>query len=311
MLCELFKFDSFLLTWLVLFQLAVSVIFLMSGAVFIYYYVYPTYEKWVYKDNPKYPQPDKVREEIILSMKGAWVTVLNTAQSFYLMEKGFNHAYCGVEPHGWSWLFWNSLVIIQGTDFFEFYYHRMGHKIEFFWVHHKQHHLFYNPTPFAVVADDLADQYIRGLCMFIIPLVMPTNMDQMSIIYFVQFYGYGVFIHCGHEFTWLSAHNYWINTPYQHYIHHAKGRFLKPYHTGFLLKTWDRMFGSFYDQKCICCRCEKAAGKRTIEIWNTIEKPDYSVLLNWEFWKDPEAFEKNRIHSVTPTKQDAQKYKFE
>ena len=29
----------------------------------------------------------------------------------------------------------------------------------------------------------------------------------------------------------------------------------------------------------MCAKCEAAKGRRTLEIWNKVEKPDYSVLL--------------------------------
>ncbi|CAF1516188.1 unnamed protein product, partial [Adineta steineri] len=37
-------------------------------------------------------------------------------------------------------------------------------------------------------------------------------------------------------------------------------------------------------EKCFCVKCQKQQGLRTQDEFNKIEKPDYSVLLNWNFW---------------------------
>jgi len=44
------------------------------------------------------------------------------------------------------------------------------------------------------------------------------------------------------------------------------------------------MFGSLYDQKCVCAECARAQGKRGLEKYEKIEKVDYSNLLKWKFW---------------------------
>jgi len=282
--CELFDFSNFWVTWVVLTLSTGIITALLSGPVFVYYYVYPTHEKWMRKSNPVYPESDKIRKEVIQTIKGLASAALCPSMSFYLIQNGYSYGYCGVEPYGYKWLFISFLIVWLGSDFYEFYYHRLGHMTDFGWAQHKFHHFFPNPTPFAVIADEYLDQFIRALPLVIFPMIMPTNVDMLYITYGVFFYGYGVALHCGHEFDCLSAHNYWINTPFQHYIHHAKSHKKTVYHTGFFIKLWDRMFGSIYDKKCICSECERKEGKRTLEIYNKVEKQDYSDLLSWRFW---------------------------
>lgn len=264
---------------------------LLSTPVFIYYYIYPTYGKWRYKSNPKYPSCDKVRDEIIQSLKGVASAALCPALSLWMNDNGYSKGYCGVEPHGYTWLVITFLIIWLGTDFYEFYYHRLGHTTNFGWVQHKHHHVFFNPSPFSVIADEYTDQIVRSLPLVLFPLIMPTNMDLMYFTFGIFFYGYGVALHSGHELPFLSAHNYWINTPFQHYVHHAKSVYKKPYHTGFFIKVWDRMFGSLYDQKCVCAECARKEGKREMDKWEKVEKIDYSNLLNWKFWVHGDSLE--------------------
>merc|ERR1712029_544211 len=70
-------------------------------------------------------------------------------------------------------------------------------------------------SPFAVIADEWIDQLMRSLPLFLIPLVMPVNMDMLFFTYAVFFYFYGVYLHSGHELESLSAHNKYFNTSFQ------------------------------------------------------------------------------------------------
>lgn len=145
--------------------------------------------------------------------------------SYRSMSKG----YCG-DPHHVGvlghWL--QTLVIIGFSDFTEYGYHWLGHYFHFMWSIHKHHHVFYNPTPFAVIADEWMDQFMRSLPMVILPAIMPINIDLLFAIFTTLFYGYGVYLHWGHESSYLSAHNPIFNTSYHHYSHHAVSVIGKP-----------------------------------------------------------------------------------
>ena len=93
---------------------------------------------------------------------------------------------------------------------------------------HKHHHVFFNPSPFAVIADEYVDQFFRALPLLLFPMVAPLNMDVMFGTYGAFFYAYGVYLHWGYESTWLDAHNPIMNTAFQHYCHHAKAILNKP-----------------------------------------------------------------------------------
>ena len=56
------------------------------------------------------------------------------------------------------------------------------------------------------------------------------------------------------------------------------------YHTGFFFKLWDQLADTEYTGKCTCAKCDREAGNRTVEAWNSVEKPDYGVLLSPAFW---------------------------
>ncbi|CAF0805707.1 unnamed protein product [Didymodactylos carnosus] len=285
MLCEISIWGNFITTWMALSLIAFVVLLFSSGTIFYRYYVNITYEKWLKKSNPKYPSPESIRMEIIMMTKGMLSATLCPSIALHLSQQRMSQGYCGVNEYGWKYLVLSFFIIWIGTDFFEFFYHRIGHTIDYCWNVHKSHHQFYNPTPFAVIADEYTDQFVRALPLVILPIIMPINMDLLFFEFAIFFYGYGVYLHWGHELDYPDAHHPIINTSFQHYLHHAVSIKNKPYHTGFFFKLWDQLFGSIYDQKCFCVKCEVKNGNRTHEQYLKVDKPDYSVLLNINFWK--------------------------
>jgi sterol desaturase/sphingolipid hydroxylase (fatty acid hydroxylase superfamily) len=61
---------------------------------------------------------------------------------------------------GWLHLPLSFLVIWLGSDVWEFTYHYIGHVTVFGWDQHKPHHVFFNLSPFAVIADEALDQVL-------------------------------------------------------------------------------------------------------------------------------------------------------
>eukprot|EP01127_Copromyxa_protea_P005390 TRINITY_DN15328_c0_g1_i1.p1 TRINITY_DN15328_c0_g1~~TRINITY_DN15328_c0_g1_i1.p1 ORF type:complete len:291 (-),score=42.53 TRINITY_DN15328_c0_g1_i1:25-897(-) len=288
MLCEVSLWGNFFTTWFFLTVVGWTVLMALSLSLFMKFYVNPTYEWWRYKSNPQFPEPAKVKQEITIMTKGLVTATFCPAMALYLGQQGISKAYCGIsEQYGWGYHFFTFLLIWIGTDFWEFLYHYCGHKYPLLWAAHKPHHQFYNPSPFAVIADEYLDQFMRALPLLLFPIALPINMDLIFFEYALFFYGYGVYLHWGHEFEYPNAHHPWINTSFQHYIHHAVSVMEKPYHTGFFFKIWDNLFGSVHrpvNGKCVCAKCCRDRGERTLEAWNKVKKPDYSVLLQPSFW---------------------------
>lgn len=288
MLCEVAAHtDSFIGTWMFLVIGALILTFITSGPVFYFYYwkTQVTYEKWQYKSNTKYPTPEKVRDEIIAMAKGLLVAAVCPATSLYLARHGMSKAYCGWGGYSIYQHIAAFFIVMIVSDLFEYLYHRIGHTNFRFWNFHRHHHKFYNPSPFAVVADEWVDQFMRATPLLIFPLIMPINMDVMFAQFAFQFYFYGVYLHWGYETPYISAHNSIINSSFQHYCHHAKSLMNSPYHCGFHFKIWDQLFDTCYpEEKCFCAECSRKKGERTKENYDKIIKPDYSALLTLKMW---------------------------
>jgi len=287
MLYALAQQGHFLLTWLVLTVIAFGMTMAMSGALFVRDYVHPTFERWQRKSSPQYPKPAMVRREVLQMLKGIYTATLCPAIALHLVDAGVSQAYGGLGGHGWGYLVFTFFFVWIGSDLYEFLYHRLGHTRAFWWSQHRPHHAFANPSPFAVIADDHLDQLIRSAPMLFVPMLIPINMDLLFLTYGAFFYGYGVYLHWGHELRWPDAHHPWINSSFQHYVHHAKSTMNVPLHTGFFFKLWDKLAGSVYDADpatCLCAKCCVARGERTREAFERIDKPDYAVLLSPSFW---------------------------
>ena len=110
---------------------------------------------------------------------------------------------------------------------------------------------------------------------------------MLFFTYGVMFYAYGVYLHCGYELSWPDAHHPWINSSYQHYLHHTKSTAFRSYYTGFFVKIWDQLIGTVWteaDGPCFCAKCEREKGNRSRDAWEKVSIPDYSVLASLSFW---------------------------
>lgn len=115
---------------------------------------------------------------------------------------------------------------------------------------------------------------------------METNLDVL-VFSFAVFTLAGAYLHSGHELDWIvSAHNGIMNTSYHHCMHHALSFNNKPLYCGVAVRLWDQLSGSEMpeDKNCVCVICERYKGNRSLEKWDALEKPDYSVLLKLDFW---------------------------
>lgn len=274
--------------WILVTSATLVSIMVSSGIVFylLYWPSNVTYNKWRYKSNPNYPPVEKVRDEIVQMLKGLCYSAIFPSLSLHFAGwSGLSQGFCGWGGYSIYYHLATAGLVWVGSDFYEFSYHRLGHVSFPFWKQHKHHHIFFNPSPFAVIADEWIDQLMRSLPLFLIPLVMPVNMDMLFFTYAVFFYFYGVYLHSGHELESLSAHNKYFNTSFQHYCHHAKSLMNKPYHCGFFIKLWDNLFDCVYpEDQCFCAECSRRKGERTEEVFAKVKVPDYTLLFNPKIW---------------------------
>ena len=133
MLCEIATHGGFFATWAAITVIALLLTGAMSAALFYRSYWKPRYESWQRKLNPEYPEPEMVRREALQMLKGIAVATFPPALSLYLIGSGWSKAYCGLGDYGVGYLVFTFFLVWIGTDFVEFYYHRLGHVLKPAW----------------------------------------------------------------------------------------------------------------------------------------------------------------------------------
>ena len=226
-------------------------------------------------------------------------------------NRGYGYCEINESNGGWTWIATSFFIVWIFTDFYEFLYHWCGHSFQAMWKLHKGHHHFYNPTPFAVIADNPIDQFFRAAPLLFFPMIFPVNIEMLFTMFSVLFYFNGLIQHSGHEPYHLDkigidGHNKYLLTSYHHYLHHAKSTMNRPLYNGQLLQLWDYLAGSHVyiplsstptasgeqavsaeKSTCLCSKCAREQGLRSMDEWNRLTKPDYSVLLSVSFWLSP------------------------
>ena len=312
MICQLLTQDkTFLQTWLVLYVQSFVTLQFLAAAFFKYYYVDITFGKFQCKTNPKFPSLCTVRDEIITSAKGLLgATFMSTValhmivykqrqqegqqfnddDSFFARilsnYKGYSFGSTAADDAD-TWYdilyqFVTLAIIIDGTLWAIHYVH---HKVHFLWEQHKEHHKYYNPSPFGSSANDMIElSSCSGIPLVVIPFLMPVNIDIALFVITIMFGIFSTYLHTGFEVTFHDAHHPIVSSSYQHYIHHAVSFMNRPIYCGGTFKIWDQVAQSTmppnYKCKCVSCR-----PKRTLEQYQTTYIPDYSVM-----WKQPMKF---------------------
>lgn len=281
---------GWLLLWMGYSAFAYCVLTGASIATFIYYYVYPTYDKWRFKSNPKYPSPSYVLGEIVLGgiLAPPWVTLVSSLH-IYLISTGTLKHHCDT-PQTLSYRVFSAVLVLLIADLYEWGWHYLGHLFDSLWTLHRHHHKFYNPTPFGTVADYPLDNFMRSLYPVVVYAVsygligMPLDIDMLYFATAFVTIIWGMYLHTGHELSFLPYDHPVFNTSFQHYAHHAISVKNKPYHTGNFVKWWDNAMGSVYKGTQVIPALEdQKLGNRSFEIWEKEVKPnlpDYSVLLS-------------------------------
>jgi len=281
---------GWLLVWMAYATFVYVVLTGTSIAAFCYYYVYPTYDKWRFKSNPKYPSAAYVFGELFLGgILGPPVVTFLASLHLHLISNGMLRHHCDT-PTTWSYRLFSAVTVVVITDFYEWGWHYLGHYVDALWTVHKHHHKYYNPTPFGTIADYPMDNFMRSTYPIVVYTVsyglfgMALDLDMLYFATGFVTMIWGMYLHCGHELPSIRYDHPVLNTSFQHYVHHAVSVKNKPYHTGFFVKLWDQLAGSVYDGSQVIPAVEdQLLGNRSRERWEKEVQPhlpDYSVLTS-------------------------------
>jgi sterol desaturase/sphingolipid hydroxylase (fatty acid hydroxylase superfamily) len=163
--------------------------------------------------------------------------------------------YAWLQPHlglvpasawnGW----WGWVVAIVMYDFCDYWLHRVSHESAIFWAAHTVHHQseHFNLTTALRQESFYA---VMGLPFFVPMALMGIPLEQyIGAGLFVLLYQF--WIHTEHigRLGWLDRV---FSTPSNHRVHHAVNPGYLDKNYGAVLVIWDRMFGTFAEEREPC-----------------------------------------------------------
>lgn len=143
-----------------------------------------------------------------------------------------------------TFLIWVGLIL--ATDFVWYWYHRLGHEVNFFWAAHIVHHHSeeFNFTAAARITTFQA--IIRTGFWCILPLL--GFHPKMVITMLIVHGAYSFFTH-----TQVIGRIKWLEsifvTPSVHGVHHASDEKYLDKNYGDMFTFWDRLFGTFQEEE--------------------------------------------------------------
>jgi len=145
-------------------------------------------------------------------------------------------------PNVW----WVWVLLILATDLVWYWYHRLGHEVNFFWAAHIVHHQSeeFNLTVSARITTFQA--LIRGVFWCALPWV---GFDPLMVTVILTVHGaYSFFTH-----TQLIPKLGWLEnvliTPSLHGVHHASNEKYLDKNYGDVFVFWDKIFGTFQGEE--------------------------------------------------------------
>lgn len=143
-----------------------------------------------------------------------------------------------------NWITWIALIL--ATDFVWYWYHRLGHEINFLWAAHIVHHQSeeFNLTVAARITTLQA--LIRNVFWCVLPFF---GFHPALVIFILIFHGiYSFFTHTQMigKMKWLE---YIFITPSLHGVHHASDEKYLDKNYGDVFVFWDKMFGTFQKEE--------------------------------------------------------------
>ncbi len=141
---------------------------------------------------------------------------------------------------------WIWLMCFVGVDFFYYWFHRFGHQINAFWATHIVHHQSeeYNLSVAlrqGTFQNSVSWVFYLPLALVGFPPVMFLTLSSFNTLY--QFWIHTRLV------GKLGPLELVFNTPSHHRVHHGKNpEYIDKNHAGTLI-IWDRMFGTFVEEK--------------------------------------------------------------
>ncbi|QRN97814.1 sterol desaturase family protein [Archangium violaceum] len=155
----------------------------------------------------------------------------------------YEHRLFDASSHGvWSWV-----VLFFGIEFFYYWYHRLGHRVRWFWLSHAVHHST-NEINFIAAGRLAWTSQITGAYVIFTPLALLGFTPATILAGYALNLTYQFWIHAdwAPKLGWLEGI---LNTPSAHRVHHAANLDYLDANYGGVLVIFDRLFGTYIPER--------------------------------------------------------------
>jgi sterol desaturase/sphingolipid hydroxylase (fatty acid hydroxylase superfamily) len=155
-----------------------------------------------------------------------------------------------ISPHikFWgTWAGWIAAIVL--FDFFDYWLHRAGHECAVMWAAHVVHHQSQHFNFTTALRQESAVAFIGW--MFYLPMALLGVPPEQFAIAGLVVLVYQFWIHTEHigKLGWFDRV---FSSPSNHRVHHAVNDQYIDKNYGGMLVIWDRMFGTFAEEKEAC-----------------------------------------------------------
>jgi sterol desaturase/sphingolipid hydroxylase (fatty acid hydroxylase superfamily) len=222
---------SFNPDWLLL---ALAPLFLASIGLELWY--------WLRRGIAKYEWVD--------SVSNVCLALMHQASDFTFNLLFVKTAYTWVWQHGLhavpgTW--WSILLLFVLQDFLYYFFHRAHHRIRWMWCSHVVHHSSERLNLSTALRQSLTYP-LSGMWAFWLPLAwLGFGPDWVILIVAINL-AFQFFVHT-EAIGKLGPLEWVFNTPSHHRAHHGKNPEYIDHNYGGILIIWDRLFGTFVEEK--------------------------------------------------------------
>ncbi len=142
---------------------------------------------------------------------------------------------------------WTFILLLLGVDFVFYWVHRWGHSINIMWAAHSPHHSAEEMNFFVALRASVTQRMTSFLFFWVLTIIgfHPLHIYMMTGIHlFIAFLHHTEFI----PKLWRPI-EFVFTTPSHHRVHHGVNFKYLDKNFGEFLIIWDRIFGSFEEEK--------------------------------------------------------------
>lgn len=156
---------------------------------------------------------------------------------------------------------WTFILLLLGVDFVFYWVHRWGHQMNIMWAAHSPHHSAEEMNFIVAVRASVTQRLASFLFFWVLAVVGFRPVDIYMVVAIHLFIAF--FHHTEIVYKLWRPIEFLFTTPSHHRVHHGVNPQYLDRNFGEFLIIWDRMFGSFEEER---------------------EKPVYGILDHPKTW---------------------------